>query len=183
MAWAGAMGKIVVYESARRHFILHKKIRNVVSYPIVRYSSASRIFGDVQVIVFIGGAERGPLIEVVAEDKGGVLHVFHAMMLTRRTALEAEVVSGRVVSLTNLLVSQRRQFPEDRSCNMSRKTAGSSRTPEEYAALAESFARGEFSPVGDVRVAADADERLAGHSASVSVALNEEDVDSRSPRG
>lgn len=111
----GIMGKIVVYESARRHFVLDEEMRNVVSYPIVRYRSASRIFRGVQVSVFIGGLERGPLIEVVAEDRGGVLHVFHAMMLTRRTALEAEAASGRVISLANFLVSQRRQFPEDRS--------------------------------------------------------------------
>lgn len=58
---------------------------------------------------------------------------------------------------------------------MPRKSTGSSRTEEEYAALADSFERGEFSPVGDVWVAADADKRLAAQSAVVSVALDEEE--------
>lgn len=44
---------------------------------------------------------------------------------------------------------------------MSRKTAGPARTEDEYTALADSFERGEFSPVGDVRIAPDAAARLA----------------------
>lgn len=109
------MGRIIIYRSARRHFILDEEIRGVVGYPLVRYHSASRRVGHTQVTVFIGGSVGGPWIEVVGEERGGELHVFHAMMLTRRLALEAEVASGRAVSLVDDLVSQRRQFPENRS--------------------------------------------------------------------
>lgn len=109
------MGKIVIYRSARRHFILDQEIRGVVSYPLVRYHSASRLMGHTQVVVFIGGSAVGPWIEVVGEERAGELHVFHAMMLTRRTALEVEAATGRSVSLVRQLVSQRSRYPGERT--------------------------------------------------------------------
>jgi hypothetical protein len=104
-------GKTVIHESARKHFILDSEIRGAVFYPIVRYQSCSRVFPDTVVEIFIGGRRGGPWIEVVCEDKDGVFHVFHAMMLTRRTALEIEAATGRSVSLTGDIVAQRSRFP------------------------------------------------------------------------
>ena len=104
-------GTIHIYRSALRHFVTQAEIRATVAFPRLVYSLASRISETAVIHRYIGGRDGGPWIEVLAEIQSDGVHVFHAMLLTRSTALEAEAASGRAVRLAADVVSQRSAAP------------------------------------------------------------------------
>ncbi|MFW0792442.1 hypothetical protein AAFP30_01395 [Gordonia sp. CPCC 205515] len=77
---------ITVIGSALWHGITAEEVRGVVEYPLVRYRVESRRFPEAEVYRFIG--DPGVLIEVLAEETGDDLVVFHAMVLTSSVAAE-----------------------------------------------------------------------------------------------
>ncbi|WP_139024551.1 hypothetical protein [Corynebacterium nuruki] len=104
-------GTIYIYRSALRHFITGEEIRATIAFPRLVYSLVSRISDSALIYRYVGGREGGPWIEVLADIRSNGIHVFHAMLLTRSTALEAEAASGRSVSFVEDVVAQRKSFP------------------------------------------------------------------------
>lgn len=86
-------------DSALRHGIGLDEIRATVEYPQLTYVMDSRLFEGIEVHTFIGRRGREAWIEVVAEPVSGAWVVFHAMLLTARTAAEIEDMSGGAVRL------------------------------------------------------------------------------------
>lgn len=104
-------GTIHIYRSALRHFITEAEIRATVAFPRLVYSLVSRISETAVIHRYIGGRDGGPWIEVLAETQSDGIHVFHAMLLTRSIALEAEAASGRSIRFAADVVSQRSAVP------------------------------------------------------------------------
>ena len=91
--------EIVVLPPARRHGIAPDEIRATIEYPQLTYVMESRLWPGVLVHTFIGRRDREAWIEVVAEPVGTAWMVFHAMLLTARTAAEVEDMSGGAIEL------------------------------------------------------------------------------------
>ncbi|WP_027020247.1 hypothetical protein [Corynebacterium sputi] len=105
--------RIIIYTSARAHSINDDEIRETIEYPYIRYRTQSRIQPDAETYVYIGGPDGGPWIEVAGEQFRDEIHVFHAMLLTRRVAVEAYLFTGETISLLDDIVGQRDQRPRE----------------------------------------------------------------------
>jgi hypothetical protein len=95
---------------AWQHSIESHEIRTVIEYPLLRYAITTRRFPDANTYMFVGSAaDVGPWIEVAAEDEDGQTWVvFHAMMLTTKTAAAVYAYSEGAVDLRDQCTRQRR---------------------------------------------------------------------------
>ena len=95
---------------SRQHSIDEHEMRAVIEYPLVRYAITTRAFPDAGTYMFVGNVtDDGPWIEVAAEDEDGQTWVvFHAMMLSPKTAAEIYSHSNGTVDLRNDCATQRK---------------------------------------------------------------------------
>lgn len=94
---------------AWQHSIEAWEIRAVIEYPLLRYAITTRRFPDANTYMFVGNTgDAEPWIEVAAEDEAGEAWiVFHAMMLTPKTAAEVHIHSENTVDLRDQCTRQR----------------------------------------------------------------------------
>lgn len=94
---------------ARQHSIAQREMQTIVEFPRLRYTITTKSFPDADTYMFVGNvAEDEPWIEVAAEDQAGdTWVVFHAMMLTPRTASEIYAYTEGAVDLRNQCPRQR----------------------------------------------------------------------------
>jgi hypothetical protein len=82
-------------------------MRAVISYPLLRYASITP-YTDADCYMFVGQTGQEPWIEVAAEDEDGESWaVFHAMLLTNRTANDVYNLSEGGIDLRGQVVKQR----------------------------------------------------------------------------
>jgi hypothetical protein len=95
---------------AWQHSIEGDEIRAAIEYPLLRYAITTRRFPNANTYMFVGNAaDDVSWIEVAAEDEDGQTWVvFHAMMLTTKTAAEVYTYSEGAVDLRDQCTRQRR---------------------------------------------------------------------------
>jgi hypothetical protein len=82
-------------------------MRAVISYPLLRYAIITPCPGA-DCYMFVQQTRQEPWIEVAAEDEDGEnWAVFHAMLLTDRTANDVYELSGGGIDLRGQVVKQR----------------------------------------------------------------------------
>jgi hypothetical protein len=92
---------------AWQHSITGDEMRAVISYPLLRYAIITP-YPDADSYMFVGQVGQEPWIEVAAEDEDGqTWAVFHAMLLTERTANDIYAISGGTIDLRDRVVRQR----------------------------------------------------------------------------
>jgi hypothetical protein len=92
---------------AWQHGITGDEMRTVIAYPLLRYAIITP-FPEADSYMFVGRTRKEPWIEVVAEDEGGsTWAVFHAMLLTSKTANDVYGLSRGGIDLRDQVVKQR----------------------------------------------------------------------------
>lgn len=99
--------RILCAPTAWQHGITGDEIRATITYPLLRYGITTA-FPDAETYMFVSRIGNEPWIEVAAEDEDGdTWSVFHAMLLTGRSAREVYHVSGGIIDLRGSLSQQR----------------------------------------------------------------------------